>query len=76
MHQNASPVEAKPPLSLLRWVAKMTTFGLHFGVILGAKFATIPLLGRRGGQKEAPKRGFEKELQKSHAVVRRVAQEF
>ncbi len=30
-------------------------FGLHFGVILGAQFATILLLGRPGGQKRVTK---------------------
>ena len=37
------------PLSL--WLH----FGLHFGVILGAKFATILLFGRPGGQNRLTK---------------------
>ena len=33
-------------------------FGLHFGVILGAKFATILFFGRPGRQQPPPKGGF------------------
>ncbi len=42
------------PLS--RWLH----FGLHFGVILGAKFATILLLGRPGGQNRLTKERLNK----------------
>ena len=48
------------PLSL--WLH----FGFHFGVILGAKFATILLFGGPGGQirltKERRKQNFEKNM--------------
>ena len=39
-------------------------FGLHFGVILGAKFATILLFGRPGGQNRLTKERHKKEPQK------------
>ncbi len=36
-------------------------FGLYFGVVLGAKFATILPLGRPGGQNRLAKEGIKKE---------------
>ena len=42
------------PLSL--WLH----FGLHFGIILGAKFATILLFGRPGGQNRVTKERLKK----------------
>ncbi len=36
-------------------------FGLHFGVVLGAKFATILPFGRPGGQNRVAKEGLKKE---------------
>ncbi len=44
------------PLSL--WLH----FGLHFGVIFGAKFATILLFGRPGGQNRLTKERLNKSL--------------
>ena len=55
-----TPAAAPARFSLLRWVARMTTFGLHFGVVLGTKFATIPLFGRPGAQK-GTKKAMKKE---------------
>ncbi len=46
------------PLSL--WLH----FGLHFGVILGAKFATILLFGRPGGQNMLTKERLTKTSKK------------
>ena len=39
-------------------------FGLHFGVILGAKFATILLFGRPGGQNRLTKERLRKSTKK------------
>ena len=39
------------PFAWFRW-GTGTQKGLNFGVILGAKFTTILLFGRPGGQKE------------------------
>ncbi len=35
-------------------------FGLHFGIVVGAQFATIPLLSRPGDQNSLTKRGLKK----------------
>ena len=46
--ENATPAAAAARFSLFHWVAEITTFGFHFGGVLGTKFATILLYGRPG----------------------------
>ena len=58
-----------PPLS--PWLH----FGLHFGVILGAKFATILLFGRPGGRNSSTKNAVKKHAGKCDAEACEVMQE-
>ena len=52
--------EGRPSLLRLR-------FGLHFGVILGAKFATILLFGGPGGQNRLTKERLKEKTRRGHS---------
>ena len=64
MCQNGVPAAAGTPFSLLRWVAKMTPLGVHFGVILGPSSPLYPFGGagvlkkrlQKGGSKNSSKK--------------------